>query len=65
MTFTESAGPSLLLRYVFGGSAGLDGTDLRRKGRVNSRKNGFGGNIEWRCSFKTSTEALEPIDERS
>lgn len=63
--FTDSEGPTLLLLKVLGGSAGLDGADLRRNGRVNILKNGFGGIIEWRCNRNTSTDALEPIDERS
>lgn len=62
---TESAGPSLLLLYVLGGSAGLEGADLRRNGRVNSLKKGLGGIIEWRCNLRTSVDALDPIEERS
>lgn len=34
-------------------------------GRVNILKNGFGGIIEWRCNRNTSTDDLEPIEERS
>lgn len=65
ISFTESEGPSLLLLYVFGGKAGLEGTDLRRNGRVNILKNGFGGTIECRCNRNASIDAFDPRDDRS
>lgn len=60
-----SVGPTLLLLYVFGGNAGLDGADLRLNGRVNNLKNGLGGIIECRCSRNASTDVFESNDDRS